>query len=128
MSLKDNQNDVDKWTGQFTPQYWPPLEMQARLTEEIGEVARELNHMYGTKKKKSSEDMKSLGQELSDVIFTVCCIANSHKIDLQEEWRRMMDEKQYGRDNQRYERKDTKQLFGLRCWAECPLSCRDKNT
>ena len=103
MSLKDAQNDVDKWTGQFTPQYWPPLEMQARLTEEIGEVARELNHIYGTKKKKSSEDIKSLGQELSDVIFTICCIANSHKINLQEEWDGMIQEKQYGRDNQRYE-------------------------
>ena len=106
MSLKDAQNDVDKWTGQFTPQYWPPLEMQARLTEEIGEVARELNHMYGTKKKKPSEDKKGLGDELLDVIFTVCCIANSHSIDLQEEWSKMMQEKLYGRDNNRYEKKN----------------------
>lgn len=105
MSLEDIQKDVDKWTRQFTPQYWPALEMQARLTEEIGEVARELNHIHGTKKKKSSEDTKSLGQELSDVIFTVCCIANSHKINLREEWGRMIQEKQYGRDNQRYEKK-----------------------
>ncbi|MEK6854972.1 MAG: MazG nucleotide pyrophosphohydrolase domain-containing protein [Nanoarchaeota archaeon] len=96
MSLENIQRDVDGWTEQFTPQYWHPLEMQARLTEEIGEVARELNHMYGTKKKKSSEDTKSLGQELSDVIFTICCIANAHKINLEEEWNRMMQEKQYG--------------------------------
>lgn len=78
--------------------------MLARLTEEIGEVARELNHIHGTKKKKPSEDTKGLGQELSDVLFTVCCIANSHGLNLQEEWERMMKEKQYGRDNQRYER------------------------
>lgn len=106
MSLKDIQNDVDKWTGQFTPQYWLPLEMMARLTEEVGEVARELNNMYGPKKKKPGEESKGLGQELSDVLFTVCCIANSHDIDLQGEWERMMKEKQYGRDNQRYERKE----------------------
>jgi len=80
--------------------------MLARLTEEIGEVARELNHIYGTKKKKSSEDTKSLGQELSDVIFTVCCMANSHNIDLQQEWERMMEEKQYGRDNQDMKEKE----------------------
>lgn len=106
MSLKDAQNDVDKWTGQFNPQYWPDLEMLARLTEETGEVARELNHMYGTKKKKPVEDTRSLGAELSDILFTVCCIANKNNINLQEEWKRMMEEKHYGRDNQRYERKE----------------------
>ncbi|MEN9625878.1 MAG: hypothetical protein RL557_206 [archaeon] len=105
MSLEDIQKDVDAWTSQFTPQYWPPLEMQARLTEEIGEVARELNHLHGTKKKKAGEDTKDLGQELSDVIFTLCCIANSHKINLQEAWKTLMSEKQYGRDNKRFEKK-----------------------
>lgn len=106
MSLSHVQKDVDEWTGQFTPQYWPALEMHARLSEEIGEVARELNHLHGTKKKKLTEDTKDLGQELSDVLFTLCCIANSHKIDLQAEWDRMMKEKLYGRDNLRYERKE----------------------
>ena len=79
--------------------------MMARLSEENGEVARELSHMYGTKKKKSTEDTKGLGQELSDVLFTICCIANSHKINLQQEWKIMIREKQYGRDNERYNKK-----------------------
>jgi len=105
MSLEDIQKQVDEWTEQFEPQYWPALEMLARLTEETGEVARELNHMYGTKKKKPTEDTRDLGQELSDVLFTICCIANSHKINLGEEWNRMMQEKHYGRDNQRYDKK-----------------------
>lgn len=101
MTLKIIQKDVDEWTSQFTPQYWPPLEMQARLTEEVGEVARELNHMYGHKNKKPDEKTKGLGQELSDVIFTICCIANSHHINLQEEWERMMN-KYNNRDNERF--------------------------
>lgn len=106
MSLDDIQKGVDIWTDQFTPQYWPALEMLGRLTEETGEVARELNHMYGTKKKKSSEITKGLGQELSDVLFTVCCIANSHKISLQDEWNIMIQEKQYGRDKERFEKNE----------------------
>ena len=58
------------------------------------------------KKKKPTEDTRDLlGQELSDILFTVCCIANSHKINLQDEWEKMMSEKQYDRDNQRYEKK-----------------------
>jgi len=57
----------------------------ARLSEETGEVAREINHLFGVKKKKEDEKKNSLGQELTDVIFTVVCMANSQNIDLQEE-------------------------------------------
>ncbi len=105
MLFKKAQEDVDKWTGQFIPQYWPPYEILARLTEETGELAREVNHLYGTKKKKNSEEEKNLGQELTDVIFTVVCMANSQGIDLTEEWEKMMSEKCYGRDNDRYKKK-----------------------
>lgn len=105
MSPKNIQKDVDKWTSQFTPQYWPPHEILARLAEETGELAREVNHLYGTKKKKLSEQKNSLGQELADIIFTVACMANSQEIDLQKEWEQMMKKKQYGRDNNRYTKK-----------------------
>lgn len=103
MDLNKIQKEVHEWTSQFKPQYWSPLEMQARLTEEIGEVARELNDIYGHKKKKPDENTKGLGQELSDVIFTVCCIANSHNINLQNEWQKMMN-KYHNRDNERFDK------------------------
>mgnify|MGYP001569264798 CR=1 FL=1 len=105
MSLKDIQDDVGKWTSQFQPQYWPPLEIFARLAEETGELAREVNHLYGTKKKKAGEQENNLGRELADIIFTVACMANSQGIDLQKEWERMMNEKHYGRDQNRYAKK-----------------------
>jgi len=105
MSLKKIQDDVDKWTSQFTPQYWSHYEILARLTEETGELAREINHLYGTKKKKDGEQENSLGQELTDIIFTVVCMANSQGIDLSKEWKWMMSEKLYGRDNNRYIKK-----------------------
>ena len=105
MTLKNIQDDVDKWTGQFMPQYWPPHEILARLAEETGELAREVNHLFGTKKKKAGEQENSLGQELTDIIFTVVCMANSQGIDLQKEWERMMNEKHYGRDQNRYAKK-----------------------
>ena len=106
MSLKDMQKDVHEWTGQFTPQYWPPADMMLRLTEETGEVAREINHLHGSKKKKDSEDTQGLEDELIDVLFTVSCIANQGGIDLQEAWERVMKDKHWGRDNERYKRKD----------------------
>lgn len=104
MALKDCQDEVAKWTSQFEPQYWQPHEILARLMEEVGELAREINHLYGPKKKKESEDKHELGDEIADVIFTLCCLANSQGIDLDDVWKRVID-KCYQRDNDRYAKK-----------------------
>lgn len=106
MSLEKHQKEVDDWVSNFTPKYWPPMEQFARLVEEVGELGRELNHLHGTKKKKSSEEVKELGQELSDVLFTVFCMANSHDINLEEEWEKLVNEKMYGRDKDRFDKND----------------------
>ena len=102
--MKEMQKEVDDWLQQYTVSYWKPLEILARLTEETGEVARELNHMFGAKKKKSTEDSAELSQEIADVIYTLICLANSQKIDLDDAWKKMM-EKYRSRDKERYERK-----------------------
>ena len=54
----------------------------ARLAEEVGEVGRLLNHMYGSKPKKSDETKQELGGEIADVLFTLICLANNHSIYL----------------------------------------------
>lgn len=36
--------------------YFSPLANLARLTEEVGELAREINHYHGEKKKKETEE------------------------------------------------------------------------
>ena len=105
MSLKDVQREIHEWTGQFKVQYWDPLEILAATTEETGELAREINHRFGAKKKKSSEDVKEVGEEIADIIFNLSCLANSLNIDLDEEFKKKMD-KCYGRDNNRFERVD----------------------
>ncbi len=105
MDLRDMQKEVDEWVKPFNPPYWPPHQQLARLTEETGEVAREINNLHGVKKRKPGEPEGNLGQELSDVIFTVVCLANSHEVDLDAEWKKMMDQKMYGRDKDRYEKK-----------------------
>ena len=104
MSLKEKQKEVDEWVKEHAGGYWPALEQMARLSEETGEVARELNHIHGTKKKKGSEETKELADELVDVIFTAICLANSHNIDLEEAWKKVMKEKHYGRDIDRYKK------------------------
>jgi len=105
MALKEVQKDVDDWVQQFKLPYWPPLSIMAAISEETGELAGELNDRYGGRTKKPTDDTKDIGDEISDVMFALVCLANSHKIDLSESWKRTID-KCYGRDNQRYERKD----------------------
>jgi NTP pyrophosphatase (non-canonical NTP hydrolase) len=96
--MKNIQKRVDDWVQQYKVPYWQPLEIMARLTEEVGELARELNHRFGPKKKKDTEDTKEIEDELADILFTVSCMANSLNLD------RVMD-KCYGRDKDRFEKK-----------------------
>ncbi len=104
MSLKDIQKEVDDWINQYRIGYFKPHEILARLTEEVGETAREINHLYGPKKKKDCENTKDLNDELSDIIFTVVCLANSLNLNLDESFKRVMN-KCYGRDRDRWEKK-----------------------
>ncbi|WP_461571027.1 nucleoside triphosphate pyrophosphohydrolase family protein, partial [Thermincola ferriacetica] len=46
MDIKDMQKEVHEWISQFEEGYWHPLSMLARMTEEVGELAREINHRY----------------------------------------------------------------------------------
>lgn len=105
MSFKKYQKEVDDWISQYKLGYFKPFENLARLTEEVGELAREINHRFGPKKKKATEEQKELGDEMADVIFTVICLANSLKIDLDESFSRVM-KKVYSRDDNRWEKKE----------------------
>lgn len=104
MSLKEKQKQVDEWAQQLKTPYWTPHEILARLMEETGELSREINARYGPKKKKPTEEKQEIADELSDIIFTAICMANSMNIDLDESFQKVID-KCYGRDKDRYEKK-----------------------
>ena len=102
--MQDYQRQVDGWVSQYKMGYWKPLEILARLTEETGELAREINHHFGPKKKKATEDTKELEEEIAHIIFTLACLANSLDIDIDRGFKAVMD-KCYGRDKNRFEKK-----------------------
>jgi NTP pyrophosphatase (non-canonical NTP hydrolase) len=104
MSLKEAQGRVDAWIAQFEEGYFHPLTNMTRLAEEVGELAREVNHRFGQKTKKSSEPDGDLGMEMADILFVLICMANREGIDLQEAFDRMMA-KVEGRDKDRWTRK-----------------------
>jgi len=90
MSFRDAQQAVDDWVDQFEEGYFPPLVNVARLAEEVGELAREVNHQFGPKKKKADEPPGSMAMELADILFVVICLANSQQIDLDDAFAQMM--------------------------------------
>lgn len=96
------QNDVDAWIQAVGGGYWTPHQNLARIAEEVGELARLLNHTYGPKPKKASEAAQELGEELADILFAVICLANSEHIDLEASMQQVLD-KVWQRDRHRYE-------------------------
>jgi NTP pyrophosphatase (non-canonical NTP hydrolase) len=104
VTLKDAQRRVDDWISQFEEGYFDPLTNMARLAEEVGELAREVNHRFGQKTKKASEPEGDLAMEMADVLFVLICMANREGIDLQEAFDRMMA-KIESRDEKRWTKK-----------------------
>ncbi|MUK87285.1 nucleotide pyrophosphohydrolase [Ornithinibacillus sp. L9] len=104
-TTEEIQKRVDDYISQFKEGYFSPLSLMARLTEETGELAREVNHYYGEKPKKSTEKEKTMEEELGDIIFVLTCFANSLNIDLSEAFHLAMS-KFETRDKERWTRKE----------------------
>jgi NTP pyrophosphatase (non-canonical NTP hydrolase) len=83
-TIQDLQAEVNTYISQFKEGYFSPLAMLARMTEELGELAREVNHFYGEKPKKTNEIEKTIEEELGDLFFVLICFANSLNIDLEQ--------------------------------------------
>jgi NTP pyrophosphatase (non-canonical NTP hydrolase) len=101
LSINEAQRMVEEWITQFEEGYWPPLSMLASLTEEVRELAREINHREKIKKKKESETIKDLGLELADIFFILVCIANYYEVNLEENLLKTI-EKYSERDTKRW--------------------------
>ena len=101
ITIEEAQRAVDAWIARFDEGYWPPLTNLARLIEEVGELAREMNHRFGHKTKKPGEPEQDLALELADIMFVLIAIANEQKIDLQAAFEQVL-EKYRVRDSERW--------------------------
>lgn len=104
MALTEAQARVDAWISQFEEGYFDPLTNMTRLAEEVGELAREVNHRFGQKTKKQDEADGDMAMEMADIMFVLICMANREGIDLQDAFDRMMA-KVEGRDATRWTRR-----------------------
>jgi NTP pyrophosphatase (non-canonical NTP hydrolase) len=104
MPIAQYQQRVDRWISQFEEGYFHPLTNLARLTEEVGEFAREVNHRFGQKTKKPDEADGNLAMEMADILFVLICMANREGINLDEAFDAMM-QKVETRDANRWTKK-----------------------
>ncbi len=83
VTLTDWQGAVDQWIER-NGRYWTPLAQLARLTEEVGELARAINLEHGDKRRTAKDPPSSVAEETGDVLFVLMALANDLHVDLQQ--------------------------------------------
>ncbi|QEF99850.1 MazG nucleotide pyrophosphohydrolase domain protein [Stieleria maiorica] len=101
LTLRQAQDDVDRWIQTIGVRYFSELTNLAQLVEEVGEVARILSRTRGEQSYKSTDEPGELADELADVLFVTICLANQSGIDLTEALRANL-EKKTSRDKDRH--------------------------
>jgi NTP pyrophosphatase (non-canonical NTP hydrolase) len=106
MPLAPLQSRVDRWISQFEEGYFHPLTNMARLAEEVGELARDINDRFGQKTRKPGEPEGDLAMEMADILFVIICMANREGIDLDDAFERMMRKIELRDENRWTKKKD----------------------
>ncbi len=107
MEVKEAQRIVDQYIRSFEEGYFPAYTNLVRLMEEVGEFSKEFNHQFGPLKKQSNSDQNGLEEEIGDIYFSLCVLANQLDIDLSVALRNVVD-KYVARDQKRWTSKDKK--------------------
>lgn len=104
MSIEEMQQAVDQWIKNIGGGYFSELTNMVVLTEEIGELARIIARVYGDQVAKPGDledPQKQLSEELADVLWVICCLANQMGVDLSRAFAETL-EKKTRRDRDRF--------------------------
>lgn len=100
MTIKEAQTTVDSWIKEYGVRYFSELTNMTVLTEEVGELARVMARKYGDQSFKEGEE-DNMGEEIADIFWVLCCIANQTGIDITEEFKKSIEKKNQ-RDKDRH--------------------------
>ena len=92
MTIKEAQNTVDSWIKEYGVRYFSELTNMTVLTEEVGELARVMARKYGDQSFKEGEK-DNMGEEMADIFWVLCCIANQTGINITEEFKKSIKKK-----------------------------------
>lgn len=86
LPLAQAQADVHQWITTHGVRYFSELTNTAILMEEVGELARLMARRYGDQSFKAGE-CDNLADEMADILWVLCCLANQTGVDLTEAFR-----------------------------------------
>lgn len=92
ITLRELQQEVDKWIKSIGVRYFSELTNTAILMEEVGELARVMSRKYGDQSTKAGEEL-NLADEMTDILWALVCLANQTGVDLTEAFRQNMQKK-----------------------------------
>lgn len=101
ITIKQAQEQVDKWIQTIGVRYFSELTNMAVLIEEVGELARIMARTYGDQSFKEGESPDTMADEMADVLWVLICLANQTGVDLEDAFRKNM-EKKTKRDKDRH--------------------------
>lgn len=86
MTLQQLQFQIDSWIKTYGKRYFSELTNLGILMEETGELSRHLVRKYGEQsyREKITEEESSakIADEMADVLWVLCCLANQTGVDL----------------------------------------------
>lgn len=100
MTIKEAQEQVDKWINTLGVRYFNELTNMTILTEEVGELARVMARKYGEQSFKKGEK-DNISEELADILWVLLCLANQTGVNLTEALEDSF-KKKTERDNKRH--------------------------
>ena len=100
MTIKEAQEQVDRWIRTVGVRYFSELTNMACLTEEVGELARVIARKYGDQSFKEGES-PNLEEEMADVLWVLICLANQTGVNLTEALQKSFEKKNQ-RDKERH--------------------------
>ena len=99
MTIREAQEQVDRWIKEYGVRYFSELTNMAVLTEETGELARVISRRYGdqswkpTDPRAADNGRAALGEEMADVLWVLLCLANQTGVDLTKELLKSIEKK-----------------------------------
>jgi len=78
------QEDVSAYDRKYGWEDDPESQIVLHMTEELGEISRQVLRLEGYKKEEYSK--KNLSEEIIDLLYLTVKLANTAGIDLEKEW------------------------------------------
>jgi NTP pyrophosphatase (non-canonical NTP hydrolase) len=101
MTIEEAQLKTDEWIKTYGVRYFSELTNTVILMEEVGELARVIARTYGDQSFKKSDLDVNLADEMADIFWVLCCLANQTGVNLTEAFQNNLYKKTL-RDKERH--------------------------